>query len=39
MDSSSKAGDIYNDPSHEATRATLDYMSVQRDLVRAGLKP
>ena len=39
MDSSDKRGTVQTDPTHQATNATLDYMSVQRDLVRAGLKP
>jgi hypothetical protein len=39
MDPGNKSGGILTDPTHMSTNATLDYMSVQRDLVRAGLKP
>jgi hypothetical protein len=38
-DSADKSGGVLTDPTHASTNATLDYMSVQRDLVRAGLKP
>lgn len=37
MDGSDMNGTILTDPTHESTNATLDYMSVQRDLARAGL--
>lgn len=37
MNPASTDGTIVKDPAHQSTNATLDYMSVQRDLARAGL--
>lgn len=39
MDPTAMVGTILTDPTHTATNATLDYMSVQRDLARAGISP
>ena len=38
-DPNAKEGQITTDPTYKTTTTTLDYMRVQRDLIRAGLKP